>query len=391
MVKEKNTSDAHRLRVGRRAGIVGICSNIVLFALKIAVGILTGSVSVVADAVNNLSDAGSSVFVLVGYALSGKPADKEHPYGHARMEHLCGLFISVIITVLGIELLRDSASDLFGGGSGASFSKLSVAIMVITMAVKGAMALFYRIQAKKIDSQALRASAMDSLGDIFATGAVVLGMIISPYTGPYTDSVLGCAIAVYIIVMGIKLVRESSDILIGTAPDAEFVAGIAAEIKSYSGVEGIHDLVVHIYGAARCFVSVHVEVDAAVDVMTSHDMIDNIENDFRKKRGIDLVIHMDPIQLSDPKVGALHDEIAAIVADMSEKYSSPASMHDFRVVFGTTHSNIIFDVALNDEFPLSNAEFCHKLQDAIHEIDETYNAVITVDRDYTTDRFGERL
>lgn len=393
MIKDKNANaeNARRLFVGRRAGIVGICANVLLFFIKIAVGAISGSVSVIADAVNNLSDAGSSVFVLVGYALSGKPADKEHPYGHARMEYLCGLFISVIITVLGIELLRDSVSGLFSGGSGARFSAISVAVMILTMAVKGAMALFYRHQAIKIDSQALRASAVDSLGDIFATGAVVAGMILSRFTGPLTDSVFGCAIAVYITVMGIKLVKEASDTLIGKAPDAEFTADIAAKIQSYSGVKGIHDLLVHSYGAARCFVSAHVEVDADVDIMESHDIIDNIENDFRRTLGIDLVIHMDPIQLSDPKVGELHSRLDTIIRNMAKEYSSPISMHDFRVVFGTTHSNIIFDTAVTDEFPLSNAELCEKLQEKIRALDHTYNAVITVDRDYTTDRFGEKM
>lgn len=386
-----NNEAARRLKVGRRAGIVGICANILLFAMKIAVGVVSGSVSVIADAVNNLSDAGSSVFVFVGYILSSKPADKEHPYGHARMEHLCGLFISVIITVLGIEMLRDSVSGLAEGGSGATFSAISVAIMVMTMAVKGAMALYYHHQAVKIDSQALKASAIDSLGDIFATAAVVIGMLISPFTGPYTDSILGCIIAVYIIVMGIKLVKEASDTLLGTAPDAEFISDIAAKIRAYPGVCGIHDLLVHSYGAARCFVSVHVEVDADIDVMQTHDMIDNIENDFRRERGIDLVIHMDPIQLSDPKVGKLHDEVSCIVSEISKKYSSSVSMHDFRVVFGPTHSNIIFDVAIDDEFPLKNAELCSELQEKIKHLDPAFNAVITVDRDYTTDRFGERM
>lgn len=386
-----NDEAARRLKIGRRAGIIGICANILLFVMKIATGIVSGSVAVIADAINNLSDAGSSVFVFVGYILSSKPADKEHPYGHARMEHLCGLFISVIITVLGIEMLRDSISGIIEGGSGATFSVLSISVMVMTMAVKGAMALYYHYQAVKIDSQALRASAIDSLGDIFATAAVVVGMIISPFTGRYTDSVLGCIIAVYIIVMGIKLVREASNTIIGTAPDAEFISDIAAKIRAYPGVCGIHDLLVHSYGAARCFVSVHVEVDADIDVMQTHDMIDNIENDFRLERGIDLVIHMDPIQLSDPKVGKLYDAVVEIVSEISKKYSSSVSMHDFRVVFGTTHSNLIFDVAIDDEFPLTNTELCSELSENIKGLDPTYNTVITVDRDYTTARFGERM
>lgn len=389
MVDTKNETD--RLAVGRRAGIVGICANALLFALKLSVGIVTGGVSVIADAVNNLSDAGSSVFLLVGYALSGKPADKEHPYGHARMEYLCGLFISVIITVLGLELLRTSATQLFTGGGSAEFSLTSVILMGIAVAVKCAMAVFYRVTAARIDSQALRASSVDSIGDAAATTAVAVGMFISRYTGPLTDSVLGCGIAIYIIVMGIKLVKEASDTLIGKAPDARFVAEIAQTIRSYDGVVGIHDLVVHSYGAARCFVSVHVEVDAAVDVMQSHDLIDNIEDDFRRNRAIDLVIHMDPVQHSDPEVMAVKSRMEDIMSQVSAEYSSPVSMHDFRVVFGVTHSNLIFDVAITVGFPISDEKLCQVIQSEARRLDPTYNTVITVDRDYTSNRFGEKL
>lgn len=384
-------TEADRLAVGRRAGIVGICANIFLFALKLFVGIITGGVSVIADAINNLSDAGSSVFVLVGYALSGKPADKEHPYGHARMEYLCGLFISVIIAVLGLELLRSSLGQLFAGGGEAEFSLTSVILMAAAVIVKVAMAVYYRIKAVKIDSQALRASSVDSIGDAAATTAVAVGMFISRYTGPLTDSILGCAIAVYIIIMGIKLVKEASDTLIGKAPDAQFVAEIAQTIRSYDGVVGIHDLVVHSYGAARCFVSVHVEVDAAVDVMQSHDLIDNIEDDFRRNRAVDLVIHMDPVQHSDPEVMAVKSRMEEILSQVSAEYSSPVSMHDFRVVFGVTHSNLIFDIAVTDGFPLSDEKLCQVIQSEARRLDPTYNTVITVDRDYTSNRFGEKM
>lgn len=380
-----------RLAVGRRAGIVGICANVLLFAFKLFVGLLTSSVAIVADAVNNLSDAGSSVFVLVGYAMSGKPADKKHPYGHARIEYLCGLFISVIITVLGIELLRSGVQQLFSGTGGAQFGKLTFIVMGVAVAVKLIMALFYRLSAKKIDSQALRASSVDSMGDAAASMAVMAGMLLSKYTGPLTDAVLGCAIAVYIIVMGIKLVYEASDTLIGKAPDADFVAGIAEKIRSYDGVIGIHDLVVHSYGAGRCFVSAHVEVDAERDIMQSHDLVDNIEDDFRRERGIQLVIHMDPVQCSDPRVSAVKAQTADILSQISAEYSSPASMHDFRVVFGVTHSNLIFDVAVTDEFPLSDEKLCEVLNAEVKKLDPAYNAVITVDRDYCTERFGKKM
>lgn len=384
-------SDNKRFKAGKIAGIVGIAANIALFLIKVLIGVFTKSISVIADAINNLSDAGSSVFVLVGYHLSGKPADKEHPYGHARMEYLCGLFISVIITVLGVELLRDSVSKFFDRGSSAEFDVISIIIMAVTMAGKAALALYYKIVAKKIDSDVLRASAADSIGDIFATAAVVAGMLLTPVTGPLTDAILGCAMAIYIIILGLKLVKESSETLLGKAPDRELISGIAEKIRSYDGVLGIHDLVIHSYGAGKVFASVHVEVDADGDIMVSHDLCDNIENDFRSENTIELVIHMDPIQHSDPKVNTLRGEVAEIISHISSEQGSPASMHDFRAVFGVTHSNLIFDVAVTDAFPLSDKDLSERIQNDIKKLDPSYNTVITIDRDYFSSRFGNKV
>ena len=378
----------YRLRMGRIAGFVGIGANLILFAVKIAVGLISGSVSVAADAINNLSDAMSSVFVLVGYVLAAKPADKEHPYGHARMEYLCGLFISVIITVLGIEMLRSAGDSLISGGEASEYSVVAIVIMALTAFIKIALAVFYNILGKRIDSQSLRASAVDSLGDVGATVAVILGMVLTPYLGKRTDGVLGAIIGIYIVILGIKLVIESSDTLIGMAPDASFVSEISDEIKGYDGVLGIHDLVIHSYGAGRIFASVHVEVDSDRDPLEAHDMIDNIEADFLEKRGITLVIHMDPICLSDPKSNSLREAVAEIVLDLSEETGHSIVMHDFRVVWGITHTNIIFDIAIHDDMSLTDSELSEKLSDKIEVLDPSYNAVICVDRDYHSARFG---
>ncbi len=377
-----------RLRLGRIAGFTGIGVNLALFAAKIIIGITSGSISVAADAVNNLSDAMSSVFVLVGYVLAAKPADKEHPFGHARMEYLCGLFISIIITILGVEMLRSAGESLLTGGEGSTYSVIAMVIMWITALVKVALAVFYRVLSKRIESQSLRASAIDSLGDVAATAAVILGMVLTPYLGSRTDGVLGAVIGIYIVILGIKLVIESSDTLLGTAPDADFVREISDEIRNYDGVLGIHDLVIHSYGAGKVFASVHVEVDCDRDPMESHDFIDNIEADFLQKRGIVLVIHMDPVCLSDPKTNELRDAVARIVLDLSEETFHPIAMHDFRVVWGVTHTNIIFDIAISDEMPLTDAELSNKLANKIEVLDKTYNAVICVDRDYHSTRFG---
>jgi len=384
-------SSEKRLRLGRMAGIVGIATNLVLFAAKIAVGLVTGSISVAADAVNNLSDAMSSVFVLVGYVLAAKPADKEHPYGHARMEYLCGLFISVIITVLGVEMLRSAAESLMAGGAETGFTAISVIIMASTAVVKIGLAVFYRTLGKKIDSQSLRASAIDSLGDVAATSAVILGMVLTPYLGPFTDGILGALIGVYIIILGIKMVKESSDTLLGVAPDADLISEVSDEIKKYDGVLGIHDLVIHSYGSGKIFASVHVEVDSDKDPLESHDMIDNIEADFLRNKDISLVVHMDPVCLSDPKTNALRETVAQIVYDLSEETGHRIAMHDFRVVWGVTHTNLIFDVAVSDEMSLTDTELSEKLSDKIEAIDKTYNAVICVDRDYHSARFGREM
>ncbi len=372
-----------RARIGRNAGLVGIAVNLVLFAMKLALGIMTSSVAVIADAVNNLSDAGSSILVLVGYVLSAKPADRKHPYGHARIEYLITLFISVIIAALGFDLLKSSVES-FRNDESAVFGTSAVIIMASSVALKLFLTVYYRVVGRRIGSASLNASAIDSLGDMAATAAVVVGMLLTPQLGSYVDGVLGCAIAVYIIVLGIKLIKESSDTILGTAPDAELVMKIVTKLRSYDGVLGIHDLVMHNYGEGRFFASVHVEMDAAGDIMLSHDLIDNIETDFMREMGIHMVIHFDPVCVGDERVDALKDKVHGIVDGISSGLSSPISMHDFRAVFGVTHTNLIFDVVVSNELPVSEAELCAMIRRELSADDPSLNAVITVDRDYTS-------
>ena len=385
------TETTQRSRIGRNAGIVGIGVNILLFIVKLTVGIISGSVSIIADAMNNLTDAGSSILVLIGYVVSAKPADREHPYGHARMEYICSLFISVIVTVLGIELLRSSAESFFAalkGGAAAEYGSLAIIIMGIAAFVKLALALYYRVVGKKINSDSLKASAADSIADVFSTCAVIVGIFLTPVIGPVADGICGALIAVYILIMGIKLIKEASDRLLGTSPDIELIKMIVAKIKSYDGVLGIHDLVVHSYGFEKYFASVHVEIDAERDMMESHDLIDNIETDFSKNTGVQLVIHLDPVTLNDERVNAIHEKLHKIVDELASEFSCPISLHDFRVVFGVTHINVIFDVALTHEFPLSNDEIVKTLrEETAKQIGKEYNLVITIDRDYSTTRY----
>lgn len=391
-MREKDyTLPEKRFRIGRLAGIAGICVNLVLFAVKLLVGLSSGSVSVAADAVNNLSDAMSSMLVLAGYVMAAKPADKEHPFGHARMEYLCGLFIAIIVTVLGVETLRSAVGNIISGDSETGYSVTAIAVMAVTALVKIGLAVFYRVLGRKIDSQSLRASAADSLGDVAATCAVILGMLLTPYFGGRTDGVFGVLIGAYIVVLGIKLIMESAGTLLGTAPDSELVSRVTESVKKYDGVLGIHDLVIHSYGAGETFATVHVEVDAERDPIETHDMIDNIEADFMRDHGISMVIHMDPVCLSDPRTNALREAVAQIVLDVSEQTGFSVSMHDFRVVWGVTHTNLIFDVAVGDDMPLTDTELSEILSDKIEAIDGAYNAVICIDRDYHSTRFGREM
>ena len=389
----KNYSDAKnpqvRIRVGRFAGFVGIFANILLFGVKLAFGLIFGSISIVADSLNNLSDSGSNVLTVVGYTISGKPADKDHPYGHARMEYLASLLISIIVTFLGFEMLTASIEKLSGEPTEQEYTLVAIIVMASTIAIKALVAILNFKLGKHIDSKALKATAIDSISDVIATGAVVLGMVLTPYTGPYTDGIIGIAIAIYIMIMGIKLVIESSNTLIGEAPDKEFTHSIISKIKSYEGVLGIHDLVIHSYGANRCFATVHVEIDADGEIMHSHDLMDNIEADFLKNEGVNLVIHMDPISISDPETNELRQKCMEIVSSLAQEYSHPISMHDFRIVKGVTHTNVLFDVSVTTEMSLSNEDICRELSERIKEINPLYHLVLTIDRDYYTERYGE--
>ena len=388
MTGTKELSAETRAKIGRNAGLIGIGVNLLLFAVKLTVGIISGSVSVLADAVNNFTDAGSSVLVILGYAISVKPADREHPYGHARMEYLCSLFISILITYLGLELFQSSVKSIFQQEKIVTYGAASFLVMITAVAVKIFLALFYHKVGKRIGSQTLRASAVDSIGDVCATTAVIVGILLTPVIGTISDGIIGCLVAVYIFVMGVRLIVESSNTLLGTAPDIELVKKIIARLKSYHGVLGIHDLVIHNYGADQYFVSVHVEMDAEQNILECHDIIDNIEADFRHDMGIQLVIHLDPIALKDEQLNELKNKVREVVDEISGEFSSPISFHDFRAVFGVTHTNLIFDIALAHEFPLSNEELVDMLRtDIKKKFGEDYHAVITIDRDYMTKRY----
>lgn len=379
----KNSSDTERSEVrsayGKLTGIVGIVCNIILFAVKLTVGTLSGSVSVTADAVNNLADASSSIISLLGFKLAAKPADADHPYGHARYEYLSGLMVAMLIMLIGYELLKSSVEKIISP-SPVAFSWISVAVLVISILLKLWMSLFNRNVGRRIDSKPLIATAADCRNDVISTAAVMLAMVVSHFTSLELDGYIGVAVALFILYSGFGLVRETLDPILGRAPDPEFVTEIEQKIMSTDGILGTHDLMVHDYGPGNQFASVHVEVAAEDDVIEMHDIIDNIERTFMEEYGLHMVIHMDPIVTSDEQVGAIRKRLAAEVA----KIDSRLSIHDLRAVVGPTHTNLVFDCVVPPDFKMSNAELREKISAAAKAIDETYNTVVTVESSYAS-------
>lgn len=377
-----NTADpAVRNAYGKFTGIFGIISNAFLFAVKLIIGLLSSSISVTADAVNNLCDAGSSIITLFGFKIAGKPADAKHPYGHARMEYISGLIVSCLITAIGFDLAIGAVEKIIIP-SETNYSVISIIVLSLTVFIKLFQGFVYRTAGKKIDSASLVASSTDSINDVISTIAVVIGSIIGYTTQINIDGWLGLAVALFVIYSGIKLIIETSDPLLGAAPDEELVEKLTQKILSYDGVIGIHDLVVHNYGFGRCFASVHAEVPASTNIMISHDTIDNIEFDVLESMNIHLVIHLDPVETDNPKI----TELKTIVELILKAKNPNITMHDFRVVFGDTHTNLIFDVNLPFDYETNDDFFCSDITQEIRKVEPTYNTVITIDRNYINSR-----
>lgn len=366
-----------RERYGNFASIVGIISNLLLFIIKITIGLIYNSIAITADAINNLSDSSSSLITMLGFKISGKPADVKHPYGHARMEYISGLIVSFIILMLGLELIKTSVNKIINPQS-PQFSIVSVIVLVIAILLKLWQCLFYKKVGNIIKSTTIIASSMDSRNDILATSAVLFASIFTHFTGFNLDGYMGVVVALFILITGTKLIIDTMSPLLGTAPSRELVDSIYKKILSYDGIIGMHDLAIHSYGPGRSFASVHCEVPAEQDIMISHDIIDNIERDFLKECDIHMVIHLDPVVTNDERTNKLKAAVEKLVAEISPKIS----MHDFRVVWGVTHSNLIFDVVAPYDLEWSDDELIDIISEKIHDINDTYNAVITVDHAY---------
>lgn len=370
-----------RLAYGKFTGIFGIVTNILLFITKVSLGLLTSSIAVIADAVNNLSDAGSSLITMLGFKIAGKPADEEHPFGHARMEYVSGLIVSCIISAIGIDLLISSVEKIFTP-SETKYSVVGIIVLVATVVVKLLQGLVYRSAGKKINSQSLIASATDSINDVISTTVVIIGAIVGMLTSLSLDGYFGCAVAAFVIYSGIKLVIETTNPLLGEAPDEELILALNSKIMSYDGVLGIHDLMVHNYGFGKCFATAHAEVAADSDVVESHDLLDNIEYDVLREMNIHLVLHLDPVDNKTPEVLELKEYVKKKLLEMN----SEVTLHDFRVVFGNTHTNVIFDVNLPFSYKVEDGEFTKQLTQKIRTNHPEVNTVITIDRVYMNSR-----
>lgn len=372
----KNTEDpAVRDKCGRVAGAVGIVTNFLLFLMKILVGTVFHSVSVTADAVNNLTDSGSSVVTLIGFKMASKPADEKHPFGHARIEYLSGVIVSFIVIFLGLQLGMSSIEKILTPEENA-LTPVALVVLVISILAKLWQCLFYRKVGRMIKSESVEATSKDSRNDVIATSVVLLGAVITMLTGVNLDGYMGAAVALFIVFSGVQLTISTADPLLGQAPEGELVQTITEKMLSYPGIIGMHDLAVHNYGVGRCFASAHCEVDAKNDILVSHDLIDNIERDFSRDLGIHMVIHLDPVIVGDARTDALHRKVQSLVTAL---YPT-VTIHDFRVIWGVTHSNIVFDAAVPFAVKDSDAVITQKLGAEIQKLDPDYRTVVTIDR-----------
>ena len=369
---------ALRRAYGTLCGAVGIGLNILLFMGKFFAGQLSGSIAVTADAFNNLSDAGSSAVTLLGFRLAGKKPDTDHPFGHGRIEYISGLIVAGLILLMGVELAKSSFDKILHPEE-VTFSALAVAILAVSVAVKLYMWFYNRRIGGKLRSAAMEATAMDSLSDAAATFAVLLATLIGKWTGLAVDGYVGLLVALFILFSAYKAARETLSPLLGQAPDPELVQRIRDIVAEHDTVVGIHDLVVHDYGPGRQMVSLHAEVPASGDILELHDVIDNIERELHEKLHVQAVIHMDPIVTDDKKVDALRRQ----VAELARQVEPRMTVHDLRVVRGTTHTNLVFDAVLPLDAAITPAEAARRIREKVSELDGDYYAVVTVEHSFT--------
>jgi cation diffusion facilitator family transporter len=378
----KNRKAYHDPAVRRSYGVLcggfGIFLNILLFAAKFIAGTIASSVSVVADAFNNLSDAGSSIVSLIGFKLSGQKPDPEHPYGHGRLEYISGLIIAMIIILMGFELMLSSVKKIITPEA-VEFSWLSIGILIASILVKAYMFFYNRSIAKKIDSVTMKATAQDSLTDCIATFAALAAIIAGRIWNVKIDGWCGALVSLFVLYSGFSAAKDTISPLLGQPPEKELVDDIESTVMAHDQILGIHDLMVHDYGPGRMMMSLHAEVPSDGSVLELHDLIDNIERELKEKFHCEAVVHMDPIETHDQKT----DELKRTAGEILYSIDPEIKMHDFRIVTGPTHTNVIFDVVVPFKYKLSDAELKKQLSEGISErCGENYYAVINIDKAY---------
>lgn len=372
----KNKSEAEtRLSYGILSGGVGIFLNLCLFVGKFIAGSISTSIAITADAFNNLSDAASSIITLLGFRLGAQKPDADHPFGHGRFEYVSGFLVSVIILMMGFELCKSSVEKIIHPEE-IVFSMLVVGILLASIAVKFYMYFYNRNLGRKLNSAAMEATATDSLSDMVATTAVLFSTLLSRLYGIQADGWFGLFVGLFVCYAGLSAAKDTISPLLGQAPDADFVEQVEQIVTAHEPILGVHDLIVHNYGPERTLISLHAEVPADGELMVLHDLIDNIEHELKDKLGCHAVIHMDPVLVGDVET----EKYKAIVKGYLKEISDELSMHDFRVVAGPTHTNLIFDVAVPFDFPLSDSELMREINCRVNQEHPNYKTVIEVDR-----------
>lgn len=374
----QNTQDRKvRHAYGVLCGAAGIVFNFLLFAFKAFAGILSGSIAITADAFNNLSDAGSSVVTLLGFKLAAQKPDRDHPFGHGRMEYISGLVVSMVILLMGFELIKTSVQKIIAPQA-VAFRPLILVILIASIVVKFYMASYNRTIGKRIGSAAMLATATDSLSDCLATTAALISTVIGHYFSISIDGWCGVAVACFILWAGVNAVKETIDPLLGQPPTQEFVEEVERRVLCHGGITGIHDLIVHDYGPGRRFISLHAEVSADGDMLALHDVIDTAERELSEEMGCLATIHMDPLEQNDSLTTQTRERVATIV-----KLIDPSiTIHDFRMVSGPTHTNVIFDAVVPHACPLSDRELTNRITDGVRALDGNYFAVVKIEKSF---------
>jgi cation diffusion facilitator family transporter len=374
---ENTQNEEVRNKYGYLAGVVGIISNLLLFIVKISVGLLTASIAVTADAFNNLSDMASSIITIIGFKLASIPPDKEHPFGHGRLEYISALIVAFMVMLVGIQFIKSSIERILSPVP-IKFQVIPFVLLLLSILVKFWLSTFNKAVGNKIDSSALKAAAVDALGDVFTSSCVVVSFFASKFTDLPIDGYIGVVVSLAILYAGYSLVKETISPLLGEAPSQQLVQSISERVLSYDHINGVHDLIVHNYGVGRCIASIHAEIPSNIDIMTIHDVIDEAEREISDELKVHLVIHMDPICVETEEISTAREEVQKII----DSHPSLKSMHDFRIIGTGEKKNLVFDIVAFYENTIPDEELKNYMAECIRKTHPHYNCIITVDKDY---------